>query len=653
MGLGVRMSNDTSLGGAVAARLDATNGRSIRHRWRSLATRLVPLALAAASAVHAACPLDTPHLRVGANATYCSANTIQAAIDSVVGTCPVVIEVTREHLYDGGFCNANQPNGCHLSINGKSITLQGRADGETCYVLTQCIPGPSCPAPSATTPLVTLDGANNGRVLTISGASNVNLRNLTITHGDAGGGDGGGIDFTGSGNLNITRTTIATNHAGYGGGINANGTAALKVRLQADTLLQNNTAAISGGGVRLEGSARLYATSDRTLLSLNHALTGYGGGIEILGPARADIGSAGINGAGVVSNNDAVYGAGIAVIDNGNGGAVLRTFADAAGQPTEIEYNGGATNGGGIYTEGQADACLIATRVANNSAEDGAAIYRNCNGSNGGTCEYAYGTFINAGWPDRLGAECGPESVASLLGSVECAAGNRDCTGIDANVTKHPDGTPSAGATFHSEGSLNAYRFHMRGNVARYGIEGYAYYGQINRCLIADNGFSGNVMSMYGTGASLKACTITHNIVDGAFVLEWGYVADVTMAFDIIDQPGRYTINWFNYSGNGLFDISYTMASKLDGMPQNNPSIVQGAPAYLDPAAGDYHLKPIVQTALDFGGDNGIIDLDGQPPFVDLPKANFLGSADLGPYELQALFNCGTNDTIFCDKFEP
>jgi len=566
---------------------------------------------------------------------------------------PVVIEVTREHLYDGGFCDSNQPNGCHLAVNGKSITLQGRADGETCYVLTQCIPGPSCPAPSATTPLVTLDGGNNGRVLTISGASNVNLRNLTITHGDAGGGDGGAIDFTGSGNLNITRTTIATNHAGYGGGINANGTAALKVRLQADTLLQNNTAAVSGGAVRLEGSARLYATSDRTLLSLNHALTGYGGGIEILGPARADIGSAGINGAGVVSNNDAVYGAGIAVVDNGNGGAVLRTFADAAGQPTEIEYNGGATNGGGIYTDGQSDACLIATRLANNSAEDGAAIYRHCRGSGSETCVSTSGIYINAGWPDRLGAECGPETVASLLGSVECAAGNRDCTGIDDNVTKHPDGTASAGAIVYDEGDLSAWRFHMRGNTAHHGMATYVSQSELVRCLIADNGFSGNVLYMQGSTASLEACTITHNIIDEAFVLEWGFIHDVRIAFDIIDQPNRYTINWLNYGGGGTFDISYTMARKLDGMPQNNPSIVQGAPTYLNPAAGDYHLKPIVQTALDFGGDSGIIDLDGQPPFVDLPKANFLGSADLGAYELQVLFKCGANDTIFCDKFDP
>jgi hypothetical protein len=67
------------------------------------------------------------------------------------------------------------------TITGKSVTLQGRADGETCYALTQCFPGPTCPAPSSTAPLVTLDGGNDGRVLTISGASNVNLRNLTIT----------------------------------------------------------------------------------------------------------------------------------------------------------------------------------------------------------------------------------------------------------------------------------------------------------------------------------------------------------------------------------------------------------------------------------------------------------------------------------------
>ena len=48
-------------------------------------------------------------------------------------------------------------------------------------------------------------GNYNGRVLTIGGASNANSSNLTITHGDAGGGDGGAIDLSASGNLNVTR----------------------------------------------------------------------------------------------------------------------------------------------------------------------------------------------------------------------------------------------------------------------------------------------------------------------------------------------------------------------------------------------------------------------------------------------------------------
>lgn len=626
----------------------------MRTRTAGFTLSVLPLLLAAVD-VHSACPLEVAHFRVGADATYCTHNDIQSAINAV-GTCPVVIEITREHLYTGGFCDPGNPGGCHLTVNAKNVTLQGRADGETCYVLTQCIPGPSCPAPSSTAALVTLDGANSGgRVLSITGGSNVNIRNLTITHGAvASSANGGGVNFTGTGNLNITRSTIATNYAGYGGGIGITASGgALNLRLQADTLIQNNTAEYSGGGIRIEGGARLFALYDRTLITFNHALASYGGGIEIIGPARADIGSPGYNGAGVVSNNDGIYGAGVAVIDNGSGGAVLRTFADGASRPTVIENNGGAINGGGIFATGQADVCLFASRIAENIAEDGAAIYRYCKPTNADTCAGVdAGLFINDDATSRPGTQCGPESVATLGGTASCLSGDDQCGAVNGNMTQHQDGSPSAGAVISSTYGLNARRVRMGDNTAYSGI----YAGgslSLNRCLIADNFFSGPVLEFFGSPSVLHGCTITHNVIDYAFVLEWGYVHDVDIAYDIIDQPGKYTVNWFNYGGGGSFDVSYTMSNNVAGLPQNNPSIVQGAPSFVDATNGDYHLKAVLQKALDFGGLSTDNDLDGKSPLVDLPGiSNFLGPADLGAYERQNLFyNCGTNDSVFCDGF--
>jgi len=80
----------------------------------------------------------------------------------------------------------------------------------------------------------------------------------------------------------------------------------------------------------------------------------------------------------------------------------------------------------------------------------------------------------------------------------------------------------------------------------------------------------------------------------------FGGAADVDLAYDIIDQPGHNTINWL--SGNGAtFNVSYVLSSSTAGLPQNNPSVIQGAPPYVDGANGDYHLAPLAQLAIDFG----------------------------------------------------
>jgi hypothetical protein len=607
----------------------------------------------------AACPFETPHFRVGATVPYCTHTNIQAAIDAAGSSCPTVIEITREHLYEGGFCDPTQPDGCHLAIAGKNVTLQGRADGETCYALTQCIPGPSCPAPSATTPLVTLDGGNNGsgRVLSISGGSNVNLRNLMIIRGAPGGAaDGGGIDFSGSGNLNITRSTISINTAGYGAGISITGSGGTaNLRLQAYTLIQSNIAQQSGGGIRVEGTARLFILNDPTLITGNSAVSGYGGGIEILGPARADIGSAGYNGVGVVSGNGGTYGAGIAVIDNGNGEAVLRTFADATARPTVIEDNSGATSGGGIYLNEHADACLFATRVAGNGAEDGAAIYYtrlvDVDHGSGGS-----GIYINSGWPiDTLGTECGPEPVSALGGSTDCRPYDAQCNAVASNITKHPDGSPSAGATiYNAGGDTKATRIRITGNVAATMFR-TSYFGEVDvvRCLITDNSTSGNLVDVFGQPVNFRACTVANNVIGGDTVFDLNNSWGAGLSYHIVDQPGKHSASWTS-DGVGTFDASYLMTNDKTGLPQDNPSIVTGTPAFVDAANGDYHLAPVNQPALDFGPDSIDYDLDGGVPKVDLvTQADVFGTADLGAYERQNLFyNCGTYDSVFCDGFD-
>ena len=510
----------------------------------------------------------------------------------------------------------------------------------------------------------TISGSGNdgGPVFQITGTGGaVVFSNLYITGANRPGQNGGGIYYAGHGLLQIELSNVYLNEAGYGGGIYFSGSGGdATLYLEHDTTVLNNTADTSGGGIRIEGSARLSALHPQTWIGFNHAMNGYGGGIEILGPARADIGS-NYNGGSVVSYNearrasssatDAGMGGGIAVLDNGNGEAVLRTFADGSATPTAISSNTADYRGGGVYLYGAASACLFASNMNDDIAEDGAAIYED-NGAASNS-----GFYVNGGAPARLGAECGPETVASLGGVKDCAVGDAACGTISNNVTQHSDGTGSAGTAVVTWGTFVGNRLRMHGNLAHQLFQHRDL--NLTRCLLTDNNVSGALLGSISDGlARVHSCTIANNIIGDSFVMQYydGYNS-VDLAYDIVDQPGHNTVNWG--SGHGTFDVSYIMANSTAGLPQNNPSVVQGLPSFVDAANGDYHLRPVYQLAIDFGqGSNYdyVPDLDGVPAPVDLAAVpNHLpsGSADLGAFERQSMFNCGTADTLFCNGFEP
>jgi hypothetical protein len=634
----------------VAATEIVRGGSAIECRRMRIGLRVAAFCvLLAATAAHGVCPLDAVHFRVGASgAPYCTHNDIQSAIQDV-GSCPVVIDITKEHTYTDQ----------HLAISGRSVTLQGWGDGVSCYNLTQCIPFP-CGAPADIAPLVTIDGGNGGRILGISD-SNVTIRNLLLIHGDAGNSSGGAIFFSGAGNLNIVNSSLPLNKANYGGAIYMEGSGGnATLRLLSNTFMINNTALTSGGAIALNGSARLLVLSSPVWISSNHAIDGHGGGIAVFGPARADIGSAGFNGAGVVSGNDAKNGGGISVYDVGNGEGVLRTFADAAGRPTEISGNNaiGLENslGGALYLIGASSACLSATRIDDSVAAYGAAIYENS--YNGSSFVSDVGVYINGGAPARLGSDCGPETVASLGGKEECSRSKDDCSTIDANASLNADSSPGPGPIVEVNANLVAQRLRMRGNTAFDLIATPGGDLDLVRCLLTDNSVSGPLFYGYNKTERIHSCTIANNSIGDGFVMEFNEGAtSVDLAYDIVDQPGRYTVNWVASSGES-FDVSYMLSNNIAGLPLNNPSIVQGTPTFVDAVGGNYRLAAIAQPALDFGqGANYdyVVDLDGFAAPVDLVAIpNYLsGAADLGAYERQNLFNqCGAVDSLFCDGFQ-
>jgi hypothetical protein len=603
------------------------------------------LLLLACGAARAVCPLDPPHVYVGDTASdaFCTYNDIQSALNAANSTCPTQVDVTREHLYGAQ----------SLTIAGKRVILQGWGDGVTCYSLSQC--GPLCDRPNSTVALVELDGFNApGRVLTITGNSVVTLRNLRVMRGDAGGGSGGGILYNGFGFLNLESSDVLLNTAAYGGGINVignGGTAALQ--LFANSQILNNTAGVSGGGIRLEGTARLVATKAQTWIGYNHANAGYGGGVEVIAPARADIGSGGYNGTGVVSYNDAVDGGGISINANANS-ATVRLFTTDPANPVLIENNVASDRGGGVYL-GMTDfpggiLCGYDFRIDANQASDGAAIY----------ADYDPGVFTDTGSEVHLNTglsnspSCGPETLPSL-GAVDCAPGV-PCSEIARNVAANVNAQPTDGAvvtlatTSQLEADPVAFRGNNAANILRLGGGTYpgAFDAILRNCLIAGNHTQHELISVRGgRDIGINGCTIAANTIDNGYSI-YANAGDqgLRLVNSIIDQPGRLALDYVG--DNALRSLSYLIANET--MTLGGATYSQGnTPVYVDPANGDFHLAPN-SPGVDYAPAQGGYDLDGKPRTVDLPaKPNLSGARDLGAYERQ---DGAVIDELFQDGFE-
>jgi len=606
----------------------------------------------------AICPINPPHYRVGdmASDAACQYDSIQAAIDAA-GTCPVVIDVTREHQYTGGYCTPGQTtaNGCHLAVSGKNITLQGWPDSVTCYSLSQSV-CQTC-GPNRTDSLVTLDANNNGTLLTATGTSNVTLRNMTLSHGNAGALNGGGIRFSGSGSLNLYATTVNLNQAANGAGIEFNGSGGnATLTLGANTQILANTAGGSGGGIRIEGSARLFALQAQTQISFNHAPNGYGGGVQALGPAQVDIGSPGYGSGGVIFYNDAQYGGGIAAAATNDTSPVrVRLFSVDAHQPVRISQNTASRSGGGVWLKpsgaGAAGLCAMDFRLDGNIAQEGAAIYGD---TDFGTATYG-STIDLITAPDA--ARCAtPENVTSL-GAVRCAPGAA-CNTIDGNLAQDSGTNPTPGAMLlvQNQGSLYSTALALRGNAGAHAVRVFDSAVTFVNCLVADNAFGASAFLFENQGGiiggpgteNLGNCTIANNSLASGAVIASDH--GLTLMNSLIAQPGVASLD---YGGNANdLAVAYVVSNSISTLPGGN-DVMQGTPSFVDPANGDYHLTP-TSLGIDYAPAAGGTDLDGNPRDWDLPAiGNVHGPRDLGAYERQNLFNnCGANDSFFCDGFE-
>jgi hypothetical protein len=589
----------------------------------------------------------------------CPYHSIQDAVDAAAGTAGVDYVWISNDLASGARYNYT---GQHIHVNDPDgVLIEGGFTSCSDYQINS----------NETT---TISGAGNdgGPVFDISGAGAF-LGNLYITGANRDGNSyGGGVYYNATGQtgdraLYLSNTSVSINRAGYGGGIDVEGYASpAQLVLEGNTLVLNNYAQNSGGGIRIAGNVRLFATAAQTWIGLNTA-GGDGGGLNVVGPARADVGSPGYNGVGVISGNTAQFGGGVSVYAGAPVGAEMFSVAQARfftvdpNNPVQISDNT-ATSGGGAFVQigsehdcgasrcaDEADVCLFDARVNDNIAQQGAVTY----GALSSGTELFYAN--QAGY-------CGPEPPPAL-GAVACAPGV-DCNELNDNINEDGSGNPTAGSTIemaddglHFSQSVQLERMSMRGNHAQhvFGSSSTGNFGgsqdfTSRDSLIAGNVLSGEVISFVnGHAATVDRSTIAGNSIGTGFVLlidgDLG-----TLTNSIIDQPGHSTLD-FNSASNSNLTANYVLATETFELGTRT-GVMQGEPTFVDAANGNYRLA-YGSLGIDFAPAGTSLDLDRKPRTVDLPSVNDLyGPMDLGAYELQTDPVCSASDDIFCNGFE-
>jgi predicted outer membrane repeat protein len=504
------------------------------------------------------------------------------------------------------------------------------------------VPNCSTLTPAGST---TIEGSASASVITVRGSMTLTLSHLTITGGH--GSSGGGIDYAAVGALTIGDSTIDSNNATYGGGIRFQGNGGpADLYVNTNTFVTNNTATSSGGGIRAEGQASVHIDAPQTWIAYNEALGTQGGGVLVVGPAYAHIGSPGYLFGGVIYQNKAPYGAGIALISESSGHAQADLLASDPTKPVRVEQNRATGTGGGVYLlsyaymqgsgalqQNNAVLQMEGARIDDNAAQEGSGIYAD-----------TYYTLEDF--------SCGSEVLMYTGGScgLECnsVSGNRAVT---VDNTGHDVATAGSAILIQTDGVLRTNHIAMRMNEGAHAVrisDSLHLPLKMDTCLIADNAVTAELFALGIAGAQFNQCTVAYNAIGGAevFNAQTGF----SLTNSIIAQSALPTLH---YVGTGTgYTLDYLLSKETATLGAGQ-HIMLGDASFVDANNGDFHLlHNSLGVDVAPAGDAADRDLDQHPRDVDLPEqANIYGPRDLGAYE-HALSACDVSDTIFCNGFE-
>ena len=464
-------------------------------------------------------------------------------------------------------------------------------------------------------------------VIEIRGSGSVYLGHFDLSGANLSVDGGGGINFHGQGSLRLSHVWIHDNTAYAGGGLFVDPTGTSTVELEQSTLVGTNTALNAGGGVLVEGPTTLHLDSTSVIYGNVASGNGYGGGIAAYGPASVVInGTLRLNAAAGAGGGVAAFG----------GATVYLDRASAAGGAL-LDSNQTQGVGGGVYlqpgTSGLATLCARNFTIKNNSATGGGAIFASSIIDNGQarSARVYMNTVTGCAYP---------------TGPVACAPGP-PCNEISDNI--------SAGAIVQMfRGLLIADRFIARGNqgdhLFRFDTDGMDTSGaalELFDCLLADNIVDSHLLYAVGGssgGLYVDACTIANNqIAPGATI--YSDLGFTNVNYSIVYQPGKQVIDYQGPEGGLL--AGFVLANDIASLPGATHNLA-GAPLFVDPDNGDYHLLR-TSPGVDFAPAVAGTDLDGDPRTLDLVDVpNLYGPTDLGAYEIQTQ----GADTIFDNGFE-